>query len=375
MHVCLDVSPTAQQHAGLGRYAGEIARALSDYKPDVDLTLFYNRQGEARLPDYLSHLRQQTVNLGNKPWRMGVLLSRLTRWPMDKTFGAVDIFHATNHLLAHFGQAKTIFTLHDLIFLHYPAYHLPYNRWYLTFAMPRYLRAADVIITPSICSKQDAIKFYGLPEEKIKVIYEAAAPIFRPATDPTHLECIRQKYGLPQKFILHVGTIEPRKNLTRLLAAFKPLLAEWPALKLVLIGKKGWLYADFFQKLRNLGLEEAVIFPGYIAEADLPACYQLAEVFVYPSLYEGFGLPPLEAMACGTPVVSSDSSSLPEVVGDAGLLVNPTDPAALTGALQRALADEALRADLSRRALAQARKFSWHRAVDELVGVYRSLLP
>ena len=200
MHVCLDVSPTAQQHAGLGRYAGEVARAL-DQAQSVELALFYNRQGEARLPDYLSHIVHKTVNIGNKPWRMGVLLSQMLRRPMDRTFGAIEIFHATNHLLAHFGRARTVFTLHDLIFLHFPEYHLPYNRWFLTLAMPRFLRAADVIITPSECSRQDAIKFYGLPESKIKVIYEAPAPDFKPVTDPANLERVRQSYHLPPKFM------------------------------------------------------------------------------------------------------------------------------------------------------------------------------
>jgi glycosyltransferase involved in cell wall biosynthesis len=374
MHVCLDVSPTVQGHAGLGRYAGEVARTLAQQPNGLSLSLFYNQPGQETLPDYLAHLPHKTVKLGNKPWRMGVLLSQLTGWPLEKTFGAADIFHATNHLLAHFSRAHTVYTLHDLIFLHYPEYHLPYNRWYLTFAMPRYLRAAEVVITPSECSRQDAIKFYRLPAAKIKVIYEAASPIFKPTADTEHLRRVRQTYQLPDKFILHVATIEPRKNLGRLLDAFQSLLAEWPDLRLVLIGKKGWLYEEFFQKLKTLGLEERVIFPGFVAEADLPACYQLAQVFVYPSLYEGFGLPPLEAMACGTPVVSSNSSSLPEVVGSAGLLVDPTDTAALTVALRRVLADNHLRADLQQRGLAQAQKLSWQKAGEELVGVYRLLM-
>ncbi|HXW01627.1 MAG TPA: glycosyltransferase family 1 protein, partial [Anaerolineae bacterium] len=329
MHICLDVSPTAQKHAGLGRYAGEVARALAQHKSKLSLSLFYNQEGQAALPDYLSHIPYRTVNIPNKPWRMAVLLSQMIHWPMDKIFGASDIFHASNHLLAHFKRARTVYTLHDLIFLRYPEYHLPYNRWYLTLTMPRYLRAADVIVTPSLWTKRDALHYYGLPESKIKVIYEAPAPTFQPDTDPARLAQIRQKYHLPEKFILHVGTIEPRKNLSRLLEAFQPLLADWPDLKLVLIGKKGWLDQPFLQRLQELGLEEVVIFPGYVDEADLPACYQLATVFVFPSLYEGFGLGPLEAMACGTPVVSSNSSSLPEVVGEAGLLIDPTDTAGL----------------------------------------------
>jgi glycosyltransferase involved in cell wall biosynthesis len=172
-----------------------------------------------------------------------------------------------------------------------------------------------------------------------------------------------------------VGTIEPRKNLVRLLDAFKACLADWPDLKLVLVGKKGWLTDSFFKHLQTLGLEEGVIFPGYVAEADLPAFYQLAEVFAFPSLYEGFGLGPLEAMACGTPVVCSNRSSLPEVVGEAGLLVDPTDTAALTAALRRVLADADLQMDLRQRGLARAQQFSWARAAGELTELYRSLMP
>ncbi len=375
MHVCLDVSPTVQNHAGLGRYAGEVARSLAQEKNEVELSLFYNWQSpEDRLPDYLQAIPHRSRRLSNKPWRMAVLLSQMLRWPMDNVFGAVEIFHATNHLLAFFKRARTVFTLHDLIFLHYPEYHLPTNRWYLTFAMPRYLRASHVVVTPSECSRQDALKFYGLPEDKIKVIPEAAGPAFKPAGGPIPLNRARQRYNLPERFVLHVGTIEPRKNLNRLLEAFRPLLADWPDLKLVLVGKKGWLYESFFQQLRELGMEEVVFFPGFVDEADLPAFYHLAELFVYPSLYEGFGLPPLEAMACGTPVICSSSSSLPEVVGSAGLLIDPTDTAGLSEAMRRVLSDGTLRADLARRGLSQAQKFSWHKTVKALEEVYQSLL-
>jgi glycosyltransferase involved in cell wall biosynthesis len=373
MHVCFDVSPTAQKHAGLGRYAGELSRALAADNNDMELLLFYNRQGNARLPDYLRHIRQKSVTSGNKPWRLRVLLSQLAHWPMDNSFGARDIFHATNHLLAHFSQARTVYTLHDLIFLKYPQYHLPYNRWYLTFSMPRYLRAADIVVTPSECSRQDAINYYSLPESKIRVIYEAAAPSFKPTADQTVLNMVRQKYNLPPKYILHVGTIEPRKNLSRLLDVFKSLLPDWPELRLVLVGQKGWLYASFFQHLEELGLRERVIFPGYVDEAELPAFYHLAEAFVFPSLYEGFGLGPLEAMACGTPVVCSNRSSLPEVVDEAGILVDPTDSTALATAIRRVLADDALRADLKYRALAQAQLFSWNKAAKAVKAVYQSL--
>jgi glycosyltransferase involved in cell wall biosynthesis len=374
MHVCLDVSPTAQKHAGLGRYAGEIARVLAQDQAEISLSLFYNCHGQASLPADISHLPHKTVNIGNKPWRMGVLLSQLLRWPMDNTFGATEIFHATNHLLAHFKYARAVYTLHDLIFLRYPEHHLPYNRWYLTLTMPRYLRAADVIITPSECSRRDVLEFYKIPDSKIKVIPEAAGPHFKPNRDPATLNRVRQKYHLPEQYILHVATIEPRKNLERLLEAFKSLLVDWPDLRLVLVGKKGWLYDSFFRKLQALGLQERVILPGYVEEADLPAFYHLAELFVFPSLYEGFGLGPLEAMACGAPVISSNASSLPEVVGQAGLLIDPLDTTALVAALRRVLSSPELRADLKQRGLIQAQKFSWEKAATELKAIYLELI-
>lgn len=375
MHVCIDVSPTAQKHAGMGRYAGEIARTLAQDHPEIDLSLFYNGHGNTQLPDYLRNIPHKSVKVGNKLWRLSILLSQLSRWPMNKTFGVADVFHATNHLLAHFKQARTVYTLHDLIFLRYPEYHLPYNRWYLTLTTPLYLRAADIIVTPSECTRQDVIRFYQLPESKIKVIYEAAAPYFQPASDPALLYMVKQKYHLPDRFILHVATIEPRKNLNRLLEVFQSLLVDWPELRLVLVGKKGWLYESFFEKLNTMGLQECVIFPGYVDELELPAFYHLAELFVFPSIYEGFGLGPLEAMACGTPVISSNSSSLPEVVGDAGLLFEPTDTAALATALRQILSNPELSADLRQRGLRQAQKFSWAKAADELKQLYQTLQP
>ncbi len=183
----------------------------------------------------------------------------------------------------------------------------------------------------------------------------------------------RRRYGLPQRFILHVGTLEPRKNLARLMEACRPIFAQEPQTCLVLVGGKGWLYDDIFASVERLGLAGRVIFPGYIAETDLPAIYNLATVFAYPSLYEGFGIPTLEAMACGVPVVSSSSSSLPEIVGNAALLVVPTDSAGLTTALLRALNDDNLRQVLKERGLARARQFTWQAAARRLLEAYHSL--
>jgi glycosyltransferase involved in cell wall biosynthesis len=194
-------------------------------------------------------------------------------------------------------------------------------------------------------------------------------------TEPDTLAAVRAKYHLPERFILFVGTIEPRKNLVTLLEAFAALRSggRHPGLGLVIAGGKGWLYGEFFERLRTLGLEKTVILTGYVPEADLPALLNSAEVFAFPSSFEGFGLPPLEAMACGVPVVCSNATSLPEVVGEAGLLVPPDDAASWTEALGRLLDDAELRGELRARGLARARLYTWEAAAQKTLAVYEAV--
>ena len=227
-------------------------------------------------------------------------LAYFTGIGMDRMFGDVDVFHATEHLLPRLKHTRSVFTLHDLIFQFDPDSHKPLNIAFLKTMMPRFLRAADAIIAVSECSKRDAINLYGIPANKIHVIYEGVDPKFTPITDPDRLAHIRAKYHLPERFILHVGTIEPRKNL--------PLLFEVAAQTnehIVVAGKLGWLTDPILAKVKELGVEDRVTFTGFIADDDLPALISAATVLAMPSKYEGFGLPILEAMACGTPVVAS----------------------------------------------------------------------
>jgi glycosyltransferase involved in cell wall biosynthesis len=265
-----------------------------------------------------------------------------------------------------------VLTVHDLIFRRYPAHHKRLNRWYLNATMPLFCRRADHIIAVSEQSKRDVIEAYGIPPEKITVIYEAADPRFCPQAAET-IAAVRARYRLPDRYLLFVGTIEPRKNLGRVLTAFERLHAEGLTDALVIVGKRGWLYDDFFARLEASPAKQAVIFPGFVPDADLPAIYSGAQALAFPSEFEGFGLPVLEAMACGTPVVCSNTSSLPEVTGDAALLVDPLDVDALTEALRRVLNDPALAADLRGRGLVQAARFSWARAAEETLVVYRRL--
>jgi len=372
MRICLDLSPAVHQHAGLGRYAQELLLALAVTDGQNEYVVFYNNPAAARVDPTLERFPKITTPLSYKPWRLSAMLAHFTRIPQDPLFPGVDLFHATDHLLPYFRRIKSVFTLHDLIFLFHPETHKPLNRWFLTLMMPRFLRAADAVIAVSECTKRDAIRFYRIPEEKISVIYEGVNPRFRPA-DPETIAAVRARYNLPEHFILYVGTIEPRKNLTALLEAFHHLLATHD-LRLVIVGKKGWLYEGFFRRLRELGLGDRVIFTGYVPDEDLPAIYSAADLFVFPSLYEGFGLPVLEAMACGTPVICSNTSSLPEVAGDAAFLVDPTDVCSLAGAMEQALTDEHLRSELMAKGLERARWFTWEKAAAKTLEVYRGVL-
>ncbi|RME35317.1 MAG: glycosyltransferase family 1 protein [Thermoflexia bacterium] len=376
LKVCLDLSPIVHQKAGLASYARELTTQLVVMEPGVSWVAFhYDRYPPTPLPSPLDALPRRVVPWGAYRWRLTTALRHFLGLSMDGFFQGVDLFHATEHLLPRLSSVRTVFTLHDLIFLFYPETHKPLNRWFLTLMMPRFLRAADAVIAVSECTKRDAVRAYGIPEEKITVIYEGVSPRFRPAS-PEAIQAVRAKYRLPERFILYVGTIEPRKNLTALLEAYAALQSRntQHAARLVIVGKKGWLYGGFFRRLRELGLEERVHFTGYVPDGDLPAIYSAADLFVFPSLYEGFGLPVLEAMACGVPVVCSNTSSLPEVAGDAALLADPTDIRALVAAMERALTDEALRASLRARGLERARQFTWEEAAKRTVEVYHQVL-
>ena len=375
MTLCLDLSAAAHERAGLGRYAASLAQALLLLEPG--LTAFVNDRRESRLRPPLSDLPTRTANLPRKGWRLRAAISYFGGPSMDHAFEGVTLFHATEHLLPKLTHARSVFTLHDTAYLLFPQYHLLQNRVYLTLMMPRFLARADRVIAVSEATRRDALQFYRLNPEKVVVIPEGVEPRFRPEPDPARLAAVRQKYALPKRFILCVGTIEPRKNLPILLDAYAALRPHYPRLGLVIAGGKGWLYQSFFERLQSLGLETQtrVTLTGYVPDDDLPALINCAEVFAFPSIFEGFGLPPLEAMACGVPVVCSNASSLPEVVGEAGLLLPPHDVRAWADALARLLTDAQLRADLRARGLARSRLFTWEAAALHTLQVYQSVSP
>ena len=372
MTVYVDISAAVHHRAGLGRYAESLVNALAPLLPD-ELTFFYNKEHGIEQLDNLAYLPYYTVNLGYKPWRMLVWLAQLAHIPFNKLVPDAKLFHATEHLLMPLRDVPTILTIHDLIFQKMPEHHKPLNRWYLNLALPLFARRADHIIVVSEATRTDVIKAYGIREEKISVIPEAAAPRFKPQPIEV-IVAVKQRYHLPENYLLYVGTIEPRKNLLRLLKVWEKLHKKAEVPPLVIVGSRGWLSEDFFTALEKSPVRKGAILTGYVDDEDLPGLYAGATAFTFPSLYEGFGLPPLEAMACGTPVVCSNTSSLPEVVGEAALLCDPTDEMALTDALMRISSNANLQDILRERGLQQAAKFSWERTAKETLAVYNRVL-
>jgi glycosyltransferase involved in cell wall biosynthesis len=296
--------------------------------------------------------------------------------PIQWIVGRLDLFHSPDFVLPPLGRTPAVLTVHDLSFLRVPEHFVPSFRAYLETAVPRAVRRATLILADSKSTKHDLGQLLHVPQERIQVLYPGVEPRFRPIQVEEALERVRTRYKLPEHFILGLSTLQPRKNFDGLVRAFSRLLADsgdgFKSLHLVIAGGTGWMSEGAVDLVQRLGLGSRVHFTGFVKDGDLPALYTLASVFAFPSWYEGFGLPILEAMACGTPVVAADNSSLPEVVGQAGLLVKAEDSDALAQSLYRLLADRELRARLIVAGQQQARQFAWESAARQLLEVYHS---
>ena len=319
--------------------------------PDVTLTLLRSRCPTGRAAVRVAW--EQFV----QPWILRQIGADLVHGPVF-----------VGPLLAH---CPVVITIHDLSFIRFPALFRPANRFYLAAMTRLSARRARRLIAVSAQAAEEVTRLLGVPSERVDVVYHGVEPAFRPLP-AGEIAAFRQRRGLPERYVLFIGTLEPRKNLVRLVEAFARIRDG--RLRLVLVGGKGWLYDDLFARVEALGLDEDVIFPGYVTSDELPFWYNAATVFSYPSVYEGFGLPVLEAQACGTPVLTSNVSSLPEAAGDGALMVDPYSVDALAAGLDRLVTDQPLRQKLRELGLAHARKFSWPRMAQETVRVYRRAL-
>jgi glycosyltransferase involved in cell wall biosynthesis len=286
-----------------------------------------------------------------------------------------DLFHAPHYVLPPLVRCRSVVTIHDCIHLMFPQY-LP-NRLALAYARSSIWMAARTssrILTVSEASKRDILRFFNVPPEKITVIYNGIDQRFHVKPPDEEMARVRQRYQLEGDFVLYVGNVKPHKNLGRLLDAFHQVRqGGLDHLKLVVIGDEISKYTELRRLVHRLNLHKHIRFLGFMPDETLAVLYRLAAVFVFPSLYEGFGLPPLEAMASGTPVVTSNVSSLPEVVGDAAVLVDPNDAESIADGMRRVLTDPTLAATLTERGLARAAEFSWERSVRQINAIYREL--
>ncbi len=288
----------------------------------------------------------------------------------------LDIYHNPDHILPILPvKAKKIVTVHDLCFYKHPETFSSAKRRYKKLMTPVSLKRADKIIADSHSTKKDIIELFSVPEEKIAVVHIGVSPDFRPVSDKKILSGFRKKRELAAPFILFVGTLEKRKNIEGLIDAYILAVREHKiSHDLVVAGKKGWLYDGIFRKVKRVGLEGKIKFIFDARQDELPLLYSQADLFVYPSLYEGFGLPVLEAMACGTPVITSNVSSLPEVAGDAAILIDPRDSASLAKNIAKLLADAGLRKAFSEKGLERAKHFGWDKCAQQTLDVYKSVL-
>jgi len=373
--IAIDYTPAALQGAGIGRYTRGLVNALIPLlAPQDKVTLLYPR-GDA--PFARRHWPEQ-VSIRRPPLSdryQTILWHRLRApLPIEWLVGDVDIFHAPNFLLPPARRAKTLLTIHDLAYLTRPQYAWPALRRFLESAAPRSVQRADHILADSEASKRDAMRLFGLASERVTVVGAGVEPRFHPLSAPATAS-VRAKYGLDWPFAFSISTLEPRKNFDGLIRAFAQARrqANLPH-HLVIAGGKGWLYEDIFAAVEQENAGDFVHFPGFVPDDDLPALYNLADLFAFPSHYEGFGLPLLEALACGTPALASHVSSLPELAGDAAYLVPADNHDALVAGLIHLLTNDDALAELRRLGPGQAARFTWSAAARRLLDVYRALL-
>jgi glycosyltransferase involved in cell wall biosynthesis len=372
----IDYTAAIHQSAGIGRYTHELVKTLAKLTTksiQPQYRLFVAGAGKNFAPTLPGPNFTWCPTRLTERWlaRLWYRL-RLPLW-IETWTGSLDLFHAPDFFLPPAKPGTpTIVTVHDLSFVREPATTMPGMEAHLNKWVPNSVRRADHVIAVSETTRQDLIELYQTPPEKITTLYHGVTSEFQPVKSPTLLSTLRQKYNLGDSpFVLSVGTIQPRKNYTRLVQAFAQIDKSF---SLVIVGSKGWHYDEIFAEVAKHGLEKRVHFSGFVADADLSALYSAASLFVYPSLYEGFGLPALEAMACGTPVVVSNQSSLPEVVGEAGLLVDPYDADALATAMSQVLSDTTLQQQLAKAGQEQAKKFTWERMGTKLLKLYQQIL-
>ena len=351
------------RRAGIHQYIAQVLRHLPWEEGEPNYVVFTQQRNLFKETAGITAV-STPLPTENRLWR---IFWEQVIWPWQAWRLNIGLLHSMAFVTPLLAPCPAVITVYDLSFLHFPERFPTLQRLYLSSQTRRSCLKARRIITISNASRQDVHHFFGVPLSNIDVIVPGVDEVYRPLPE-ADVAAFRAKQGL-ERFMLHVGTLQPRKNIPVLIQALAQL--NDPAIKLVLVGGKGWLYDDIFKQVQAMGVEKQVIFTGYVPDDELPYWYNAAELLLFPSVYEGFGLPVVEAMACGTPVVASNSGSIPEAVGEAGLLFDPNDVESLVDRVTAVLTNKPLRDKLKAQGLQHAQTFSWERAGRETANVYR----
>jgi glycosyltransferase involved in cell wall biosynthesis len=372
MRIGIDATALPSQPVGAGNYIIQFIKALAQIDIDFELVVFIHQSKRALFDLPVDAKIQWRLVADKSP--MQRLIWEQTILPGQVRSARIDLLHSLHYTQPVRLGCSSVVTIHDMTFFLFPHLHTRSKRLFFPFAIRTSIRRADALVTISESTRQDTIRLLGVTPQKIFTTQLGVNDEFHVIEDKELLTEVRQKYGLPKEYILYVGLVEPRKNIPSLIRAYKSLIGQGTKHSLVIVGRFGWMYQEVIEQTEKLGLKDRVQFTGYIPQDDLPIVYNLASLFVYPTRYEGFGFPALEAMACGTPVITTDISSLPEIVGDAGMLVPPDDEQALTTAIAKVLTDSTLYDQLKTKGLLRAKYFTWERTARETLKVYQHVL-
>jgi glycosyltransferase involved in cell wall biosynthesis len=367
MRIGIDARLVYYSQAGIGQYILHLINGLAQIDRENEYVILQSRKDDTTIlqqPNFRrvslwtpSHHRLERLSLNVELMRLGL-----------------DVLHSPDFIPPHRPSCRSVITVHDLAFLLYPHFLTKESARYYGH-IDQAVLWTDHVIAVSHSTKRDTVEHLGVPDSKITVVYEAANPIFRPIDRDQARRQVRDRYGVDGPFILFVSTIEPRKNVPTLLQAFRKLHECYQQdVHLILAGSKGWLFEDVTKMIGDMQLDGRIHMIGQVPSDDLLNLYNAAEMLTHPAFYEGFGLPPLEAMSCGLPAIVSNVASLPEVVGDSALLINPYDADELAVAMWRVLTDQKLNLEMRAKGLRQAEHFSWTRAAQETLDIYRQVV-
>lgn len=361
-----------EKYSGISEYTHNLVKHLLKIDNQNQYFLFYNSAKASFVPEF-SHpnVTYKGFKYPNKIFNLAIRFFKVAA--LDKMLGGVDVFITPTFLFTNLSKdCKKLLIIHDLSFEIYPEFFTAKRRLWHTLIGPKKIsRQADEIIAISDNTKNDIIKIYGVEEDKIKVLHNGINEMYFKEVSSAVKDKVQEKYNLPKEYIFYLGNLEPRKNIESLLLAFEKIKNQ--NIQLVIAGSQAWKYNKIYKIWQKSPAKDRIKFLGYVDSDDKPALYSLAKLFVYPSIYEGFGLPPIESMACGTPVVSSFTSSLVESVGNAGLLIDPNNYNDLAKTIDKFLSDSILEQELIKRGLAHSRNFDWDKASREILNIIQEL--